>query len=480
MSKVTRLFDEICAKYPKRTAFIFFHDGKIQQRTFHDLENDVLIATETLTRYGVRPGDRILAFAKSSYQLCVYMLATFKLGASILYVDIWAQQEGLKRAFDNFQPTFILISNSTKLVRLLFPEINKINQIINVDNHVDDPNILQIYPEPKDDTIALMTMTTGSTGKPKIAIRTHESLYQQLRLVKQNQKDRGQPEIVLTTSYIYIFANIVKGYTTVLPTLNLASNNKKRLNAQLAHFRKFPITMIYTTPDFCLKTKDMYPYLHTLYIGGAILNLNEAEIIRNTFPRCNICYIYGATECNLIAATNLNDYIKHLCLDEDTILGKPVKGVKVKTNHNSEIYVSSPALLENYLDKFKDNKVRDDDGTLWHHTGDTGAIIDGKLYYYGRTKAVVHLDNKRYFSNQIEQKTIRRFRNIDKCAVLELDKTLYVFYESKRPPSPLQFKYYMRELKVPKYHIKRVRKIPCDVKHHTKINYNILLEKIKK
>ena len=112
MSKVTRLFDEICAKYPKRTAFIFFHDGKIQQRTFHDLENDVLIATETLTRYGVRPGDRILAFAKSSYQLCVYMLATFKLGASILYVDIWAQQEGLKRAFDNFQPTFILISNS--------------------------------------------------------------------------------------------------------------------------------------------------------------------------------------------------------------------------------------------------------------------------------------------------------------------------------------------------------------------------------
>ena len=150
MSKVTRLFDEICAKYPKRTAFIFFHDGKIQQHTFHDLENDVLIATETLTRYGVRPGDRILAFAKSSYQLCVYMLATFKLGASILYVDIWAQQEGLKRAFDNFQPTFILISNSTKLVRLLFPEINKINQIINVDNHVDDPNILQIYPEPKD------------------------------------------------------------------------------------------------------------------------------------------------------------------------------------------------------------------------------------------------------------------------------------------------------------------------------------------
>ena len=479
MSKVTRLFDDICSIHPKRIAFIFYHDGHLQTRTFEDLQNDVAIATETLTRYGVRSGDRLLAFANSSYQLCVYMLATFKIGASILYVDIWAQQERIQRAFEHFQPGFILVSNRTKLVRHLFPQIRKIDHIINVDEHEDDPNIFQIYPEPKDETIALMTMTTGSTGKPKIAIRTHESLYQQLKLVNQNFKSHNDNEIVLTTSYIYIFANIVKGFTTVLPNLNLASNNRRKLNAQLARFRKYPITTIMTSPDFCLKTKDMYPFLQTIYIGGAILNLNEAEIIRNNFANCKIQYIYGATECNLIASTDLNDYIKHLCLEGNTILGKPVKGVQIKTNHNSEIYVSSPALLESYLDKYKDNKVRDKEGTLWHHTGDTGAVIDGKLYYYGRTRATVHLNNKRYFSNQIEQKMIRRFRNIDKCAVLEKDKELYVFYESKRPPSNLQFKYFFREIKAPKCHVKRLRKIPCDAKHHTKINYYALLERIK-
>ena len=65
MSKVTRLFDDICSIHPKRIAFIFYHDGHLQTRTFEDLQNDVAIATETLTRYGVRSGDRILAFANS-------------------------------------------------------------------------------------------------------------------------------------------------------------------------------------------------------------------------------------------------------------------------------------------------------------------------------------------------------------------------------------------------------------------------------
>ena len=479
MSKVTRLFDEVCKKYPKRTAFVFYQDGKIQKRSFHELEKDVQDATKTLSNYGVRPGDRILAFAKSSYQLCVYMLATFRVGASILYVDIWARQDRLRRAFDNFQPGFILVSNRTKLVRHLFPEINKINQIINVDERNDDLTITQAYDEPEDSTIALMTMTTGSTGMPKIAIRTHDSLYHQLRLVTQNLKDSSDSEVVLTTSYIYIFANIIQGYTTVLPTINLASNNCKKLNRQLSRFADIPITMIYTTPDFCLKTKDIYPSLHTLFIGGAILNINEAEAIRNNYPNCGICYIYGATECNLIAATNLDDYIKNLSLNGETILGRPVRGVNVKTNHNSEIYVSSPALLENYLDKFKDNKVRDEQGILWHHTGDTGAVINGKLHYFGRTKAVIHLDGKRYFSNQIEQQVILHFRNINKCAILEKDGVIYMFYESKHPPSSAQLADFMQEIKATNYLIKRLHKIPCDVKHHTKINYNSLLKRLK-
>lgn len=480
MSKITRLFDENCAKYHDRAAIIYAEENKVITRTYGDMETDICVATEILSAQGVRSGDRILAFAPQSYNLTVYMIAAFKMGVSVLYVDIWARQDRLRTAFDKFQPRFVFVNSKTKIIHRFFPEINKINHLINIDELVDDPAMLQIFPEPKDDTIALMTMTTGSMSVPKIAVRTHELLYQQLRLINDNMVNHDRAECILTTSYMYVFANLINGHTTVLPKINLASNNTRKIQNTLNLFKDLHITSIITSPDFCLKTENIYPHLRNLYFGGAILNINEAEAIRAKFNRAEITYIYGATECNLITKTNLDNYIQHLQYEGKTVLGKPVKGTNVKTNEKHEILVSSKALLENYVDQDVTNKVTDEDGTVWHHTGDTGEIVDGELNYLGRTKNDIKIGQKKYFSNQIEQLVINSFRQVDKCAVIQKNGKNALFIEGNHLPSSSKISNMLKStIGLDKLKVKHLHKIPCDVKHHTKINYKKLEEKIR-
>ena len=234
MSKIVNVFNKICNQEKNKISFVYYEKGKLQTKTFTDLKNDTDNIANYLLNLGVKRNDKILTFANSSYHLCVFMLASLKIGVSIMYVDILAKQDRLKNAFDDYKPDYVLVSNKTKIIKVFFKEINKIKKVINIDNVIYNKNSkIKKIEEINDNDIALLTMTTGSTGKPKIAIRTHQNLYEQLKLVNDNIDSKSSDEIVLTTSYIYVFANIMNGYTTVLPQINLALSNKSLLNKKL-------------------------------------------------------------------------------------------------------------------------------------------------------------------------------------------------------------------------------------------------------
>lgn len=477
MSRIVEAFHAACAQEKHKPSFYYLEKGKRRTKNFHELWED----TDAMVRYlygsGVRSGDRILAFAAPCYQLCVFMLASLRLGASTMYVDIWAKQDRLKNAFTEYRPDYVLVSDQTRFLKVFFREIRRIKKVINIDAVRVRDDAPAVIEEISEDAVALLTMTTGSTGTPKIAVRTHRNVFEQLMLINDNMQSPTRDEIVLTTSYIYVFANIMKGYTTVLPQVNLALQSRSQLNIKLAKFSDIPVSMIITSPDFCLKTDNLYPELKRLFFGGAILNIREAKTIQRKFGNADIIYIYGATECNLIASTHLIEYIDSLETEQRCALGTAVEGVQVKIGKNNEILVSSRALLEHYLIQDSSNKTLDGH-TIWHHTGDTGVYENGILYYLGRSKYRLHTENGSLYSNQIEQSVILRFRAIQKCAVLQKDDRVYLFVEISEPLDVSEVADFFRE----RYHIniqiRRLKKIPCDVKHHTKINYQKLMERI--
>lgn len=485
MSLIVEQFREICAEYKDKPAFVFEKNGALVQKSFSELESDVCAAVGYLSDMGVRRGERILTFALPSYELCTFMLASMSLGASLMYVDSWANQKRLKNAFEQYRPECILVSRATAKIRLLLREMYSIKRVLYVDKKISAPtgNVNAFAENIPEETVALLTLTTGSTGRPKAAIRTHGQLHEQLMLVCNNMEMKSREEYVLTTSFMYVFSNILSGFTTVLPCLRLGRSSPSKLDRKLALFCTLPISMIITTPDFCLSVSNRFTNLRRLYLGGAILTPSEAERIYAKFRPAEITYIYGATECNLIASTRLEDYIANL-KDGRSVLGRAVEGVQIRTGENCEIMVSARALLDKYLDASASNKETDENNLLWHKTGDAGELCDGKLVYFGRCDKRLPCRETLY-SSQLEQLICVLFPAIEKCAVC-IDKRdehkIWVFAvcrDGGKYDRDELCAYVQEQLPETETMIRKLSKMPCDVKHHTKINYNELQKKMK-
>ena len=478
MSRIVERFESVCREYSHITAVVYREGKTVCRRSFSELYEEVSCMRAHLLHSGVKHGDRILAFAASSYKLCVFMLAALQTGASVMYVDIHARQSSLRSVFADYKPDMVLVSDVTKHIRFLFSEINKIKKVINIDRVSADAAQAPVAADISDDTPALLTMTTGSTGRPKIAVRSHLDLMQQLQLINANIDAEGH-QTVLTTSFIYIFANILNGYTTVMPQLNIGRWSVKKINRTLSLFKDEPITMIITSPDFCLKAENIFPHLEILYFGGAILNLYEARRIREKFPSCRCIVIYGSTECSIIATSELDEFISVLQKEQRSILGRVVDGVRVKLSEQGEILVTSEALLESYLINDPATKERDDSGILWHHTNDIAAEENGLLYFLGKSGRYIEISGKRVYSNCIEQQIIAHFPALRKCSVLEHNGRIFVVLQKGDSPDIAAVMGFVRSLGIASPELRIVKCIPCDVKHHTKINYEKLKEKLK-
>lgn len=471
MSEIINKFDSVCNNNKEKIAMYYVEKNRLNTKTFFELHEDVVKMSTFLCSKGVMANDKILAFASSNYNLCVFILAAFKLGASVMYIDIFARQESIKNIFEKYKPSHILVSNRTNIIKKLFREINAIKNVINIDiaTNFNSENIkFENIPE---NTSALITTTTGSTGVPKIFVRSHKDLLNQLNLVINNIENTFENEIILTTSYIYIFANILQGYATVLPNINLASNSNKKIEKKLSYFDNINITTIITSPDFCLKVDNTFRKLKNLYFGGAILNYNEAIKIADKYKNTKITYIYGSTECNLISKVDLSEYIYKLKSENICYLGQLCNGVVAKVDGNNHILVKSNALLRKTLDEISNCNEE------FYDTNDIGAILDGnRLIYKGKNKFFINVNDNIIYSNEIEQKIVLNFRNITKCAVIQKSEKCYVFVENY-DINKKSIKTYLKNEYGIDAEILSIRVIPKDVKHHTKINY-LKLEKM--
>ncbi len=469
MSIIVEKFEEVCNLNKEKKVMYYIDKNKLESKTFGQMYEDVLKMTSYLVYRGVKKQDRILAFASSNYNLCVFILAAFKIGASVMYIDIFAKQESLRNIFDKYKPDHILVCNRTNIIRNAFKEISKIKNIINIDklNKFEYKEIK--YENLEEQTPALITTTTGSTGIPKIFVRSHKDLLQQLELVMANIDSNLKDEVVLTTSYIYIFANIIQGFTTVLPNINLGSNSDSKIINKLSKFSNLDITMIITSPDFCLRTPNIYPKLRRLYFGGAILNYNEAKKIVNKYKDIDITYIYGSTECNLISKIKLNNYIEILKKQGICLLGTICNGVNIRIDKDGHILVKSDALLQKSLDEITFN-----DG--YYDTNDIGVLENNQLIYRGKKGFLITIDGRILYSNEIEQKVILKFENISKCAMIQKENKYYLFIEDYNI-SKEEIEEFIKITYGIEANIIQIKVIPKDIKHHTKINY-LKLEKI--
>ena len=129
--------------------------------------------------------------------------------------------------------------------------------------------------------------------------------------------------------------------------------------------------------------------------------------------------IYGGTEPNVASATRAHDFAF------DTV-GTILPGIELKFSEKGEILVRGKHIFKGYHKDIDATKERiDDDG--WFHTGDAGIVNDkGQLIFWDRVNELMKLAGGEKFSPQYEETRLRFSPYIEDSFVIGDKKKGYV------------------------------------------------------
>jgi acyl-CoA synthetase (AMP-forming)/AMP-acid ligase II len=513
---IGQILREQASQRPKKIALIDDRAGRTL--TFAELETAVGHAAAWWQSQGLRRGQGVLVFVPMSADLYISLLALFRLGAVALFLDPAAGRDHLERCCTRWAPDALLATPKAHLLRLRSRALRRIPIKVTVGGWF--PATRRWPTRWSGDTLgtscanpddaALVTFTSGSTGAPKAAVRTHGFLLAQYRALAPNiALEAG--EVDLATLPVFVLANLAAGVTTVIPDADLrrpGGVDAKRITAQI---ERRGVTRITASPAFFERLMRhaksegrTLTSLRKIYTGGAPVFPVLLEGLRAFAPNAHVVAVYGSTEAEPIAhvdaAEVTADDLVAMREGRGLIAGVPVPEVtlaiiadqwgtaratlgeqglakaRLPMGVVGEIVVTGEHVLKGYLGGIGDEETKFRVGDqVWHRTGDAGCLDEsGRLWLHGRCGARIDDERGRLYPFGVEcvAMTFQEVRRA--AAVSHQGKRLLVIEADGDPALNQQLRIATAWAKIDE--ILFLESIPVDKRHNAKIDYPALQE----
>lgn len=399
--------------------------------TYAELNALVAGAATELAAAGITRGMRALVFGRMSIDLYVAMIALFRRGAVAMFVDPSAGRQRLEACIRRVRPDAFIAIPRAHLLRFTSSAIRGIPRKLTIGGRVPFAPTIGRTPatsgttiEPcGPDTPAIITFTSGSTGAPKAAVRTHGFLLAQHRALADSLGlEPGQ--IDLCTLPIFLLANLGSGLTSVIPDADLRAPGAINAAPVLEQIRRWRPQSTVASPAFLLRLaarahteRRVLDSFRRIFTGGAPIFPSALDAIASAAPNADVSAVYGSTEAEPIAGISRADISANdrraMIAGGGLLTGRPVDSIELRIlpdrwgtpvgpltpgqfeqaalSHGSigEIVVTGEHVLRGYLDGLGDEetKIRVAD-RVWHRTGDAGYLdARGRLWLLGRCAA---------------------------------------------------------------------------------------------
>lgn len=379
-------FDAAVAAHPERPAII---DGKGRSVSFACLHARAGFLADAWARRGIGPGDRVLIAMGVTPDLYAALAALWRLGAVAVLPEPAMGLKGVKTALAAAEVKAWIGAGVLRLLPLLVPCLLSVTRLSLGAGAVSAPP----SPDWPDDHPALMSFTSGSTGRAKAILRSHGFLAAQNRAVGPLLAS-DRPEVDLVAFPVFVLANLGSGVTSVLPNWPLRRPDRADPNAIRAHIARHGVTRLLLPPVLAEALADapLPASVTTVFTGGGPVFPDVVERLIAHNPALRVMAVYGSTEAEPIAELEVSALspADRARIDggEGLLAGPPVSAVRVRIVED-EILVAGEHVVETYVDP-ADNaatKIRDAEGTIWHRTGDGGRFdAAGRLWLLGRTQ----------------------------------------------------------------------------------------------
>ena len=422
VANVVALLKSAAAAHPGRLALI----GE-QVWTYAELWDAVDRFSVSLQKQGLRAGDRAICMVPMSAQLYVALLGLLKMGAVAVFVDPWIGMRQIAsfsifaepRAFIGVPKSHLLriapaglrrtpISVTTGARFGNFPARTAWREMLSAKG---DGRVAAVSA----DSPALITFTSGSSGTPKGANRTHGFLMAQHRALQREFPTRDD-DVDMTMFPVFALNNLARGITTVVPSMdfrNVAGIDAGRIAEQMT---AGGVTTCTASPPFFdrLAERRAPLRLRRVLTGGAPVSDGQLKRWQSLWPDTEIVVVYGSTEAEPVAHMTASERLaasaaapagSGYCAGVPTELVRtgiiriqkgPVPALadgQINPDEIGELVVAGNHVCRDYFRNpaaVAENKIVEKDGTVWHRMGDTGYFDgQGRFWLAGRVHSTI-------------------------------------------------------------------------------------------
>lgn len=496
-------------EHPERIALI---DAE-SSMNYGDLYAHVCGASQQLRSDGLIDGDTALILQPVGIPLYISLLAAFHAGLTVMFVDPSAGKPMMRNSLLLHQPKAFIATGKAHLLRITIPEIRQIPRHYHssgwapcsrkwkAEKSAPLPPFASTPESP-----ALITFTSGSTGMPKAACRTHGFLLAQHKALAESL-DYIEGEVDLVTLPIFTLANLASGLTSVVANTDLRFPARANSAAILTQCEKHQVSRCAGSPAFFTKLfrDKQLPKFKAIYTGGAPVFPNLLDEIQAARPEMDVVTVFGSTEAEPIAhirwKDTSNEDHQNMLAGKGLLVGKPVSATQLKIipdqsgqkiaplsaeafdalklpcGEIGEIAVTGNHVLKGYLNG-KGNeeskiKVGDD---VWHRTGDAAWLdTSGRVWLVGRCGAAIHRPDKEpVYPFGIECAAMAH-PGVERCSLMFHEEKIILFIEGSLSVTQREdLLLRLAPLGVEK--IQSILHIPVDKRHNAKIDYPALRE----
>jgi acyl-CoA synthetase (AMP-forming)/AMP-acid ligase II len=374
------------AEHPDRVAIIDPRDRAITYAALAERAGALAAAWE---QSGLRAGDRVLLALGFSADLYAALAALWRIGAVAVLPEPALGLKGIDVAVDSAAPRAILLGGRYRLLPCFVSSLRGIALRLSMrPARGAPPPVADLQA----DAPALISFTTGSTGRPKGIVRSHGFMAAQERAVAPLIGTGGHHEIDLVGFPVFVIANLGQGITSVLPDWSLRRTDTVKGEEIALRIQRHHVTRLLLNPALVerLVEVNVAAPVHSVFTGGGPVYPDLFARVRAARGDIRMVAVYGSTEAEPIAEVEAADIgaddFAAMQGGEGILAGRPVDAVRVRIV-DDEIQVTGEHVVKTYLDPARDaeTKQRDDDGTLWHRTGDAGRFdTTGRLWLLGR------------------------------------------------------------------------------------------------
>ena len=478
--------EERATMHPDRTALI----DKNRVISYSKLYQEVANGAHFLKSNGLQKGDCILIIEPISIDLYIHLLSAFHAGMTVMLIDPSVGKKVIQHNLTLHQVDGFIGSPKAHLLRLIIPKIRQIHHIFHTTKWMplskkwNTNTSGQDLPQPTQvnkDTPALITFTSGSTGMPKAACRTHGFLTaQHTALSSALAFEEGAVDLI--TLPVFAIANLASGMTSVIANTDLRVPAQADSAAIREQCLTHNITRCAASPAFFQKLHQDHclDELKTIYTGGAPVFPHLLDNIQRNHPELGIITVYGSTEAEPISHIAWNEITEkdHQAMKngKGLLVGEPVPETKVMIHQPAEdgigqITVTGEHVLKGYLNGIGDDETKiSHKGDIWHLTGDMGYLDTmGRLWLMGRESAVFQIGERMIYPFGIEC-AVMQHPMVHRCAVVQHNDRHLLCLEGD---GDLEAK----EQDFSEYdylEFTQVNQIPMDRRHNAKIDYPAL------